>query len=133
MLIASTETHLGLPLWLAMVAMFAIVVARAQLTYWAGRGATAFGTGRFRPASRIAAQQRERAARLIERYGPVAVTFSFLTVGLQTAVNFLAGVARMPFSRYLLSMLIGSAIWAALWTVGGAGVVWAWVALFADE
>lgn len=119
----------AMPLWLAFVVMFCIVAARVQLTYWAGRGATTLGERRLNFVARIGTVQRTRGARLIERYGPFAVTLSFLTVGLQTAVNFLAGATRMPFGRYLVSMLIGSALWAVIWTVGGLGVVWAWLTL----
>ncbi|WP_053206042.1 DedA family protein [Jiangella muralis] len=121
--LAAPESPFGLPLWLGIAVMFGIVVARAQATYWLGRAA---GTGiaRSRWGDRLGRDRLDRAERVVGRYGPVAVTLSFLTIGVQTAVNAIAGATRMPFGRYLAAMLVGSALWAIIWTVGGLGVVW---------
>jgi membrane protein DedA with SNARE-associated domain len=121
--LAAPESPFGLPLWLGIAVMFAIVVARAQVTYWLGRAAGT-GVARSRWADRIGRERLARAEGVVARYGPVAVTLSFLTVGVQTAVNAVAGATRMPFGRYLAAMLIGSAFWAVIWTVGGLGVLW---------
>ena len=121
--LAAPESPFGLPLWIGIAVMFGIVVARAQATYWLGRAA---GTGiaRSRWGDRIGRDRLTRAERVVARYGPVAVTLSFLTIGVQTAVNAVAGATRMPFGRYLAAMLVGSALWAVVWTVGGLSVVW---------
>lgn len=121
--LAAPESPFGLPLWLGIAVMFGIVVVRAQATYWLGRAA---GTGiaRSRWGDRIGRDRLDRAERVVGRYGPGAVTLSFLTVGVQTAVNAVAGATRMPFGRYLAAMLVGSALWAVIWTVGGLSVVW---------
>lgn len=126
---AAPDSPFGLPLWLGVIVMFGIVVARAQLTYWVGRAA---GTGfsRSRWAERIGRDRIARAEATVAHYGPVAVTLSFLTIGVQTAVNFIAGTTRMPFARYLVAMLAGSALWAVIWTVGGLGIIWAWLTVF---
>ncbi|WP_298324792.1 VTT domain-containing protein [Haloactinopolyspora sp.] len=122
--VATPDSPFGLPLWLGIATMFGIVVARAQATYWIARAAGS-GFGRTRWAHRIGRRRIDRAQRVVARYGPAAVTLSFLTVGVQTAVNAIAGATRMPFARYLPAMLAGSALWAVLWTLGGLGVVWA--------
>ncbi len=121
--LAAPDSPFGLPLWLGVAVMFGIVVARAQATYWLGRAA---GTGiaRSRWGERLGRDRLDRAERVVGRYGPVAVTLSFLTIGVQTAVNAVAGATRMPFGRYLAAMLVGSALWAVIWTVGGLSVVW---------
>lgn len=121
--LAAPESPFGLPLWLGVAVMFGIVVARAQATYWLGRAA---GTGiaRSRWGDRLGRDRLARAERVVARYGPVAVTLSFLTIGVQTAVNAVAGATRMPFGRYLTALLVGSALWAIIWTVGGLSVVW---------
>ncbi|TDE13471.1 DedA family protein [Jiangella asiatica] len=125
---AAPESPFGLPLWLGIAVMFGIVVARAQATYWVGRAAGA-GITRSRWGERIGRARLERAERFVARYGPAAVTLSFLTVGVQTAVNAVAGGTRMPFGRYLVAMLLGSAMWAVIWTVGGLGVIWGGIRL----
>lgn len=124
--LAVPESPFGLPLWLGFAVMFLIVVARAQLTYWIGRAAGA-GLAGSRWAERVGPRRIARAENVVARYGPAAVTVSFLTIGVQTAVNLVAGTTRMPFGRYLAAMLVGSAMWAVIWTVGGVGIVWAWL------
>ncbi|PZF82302.1 DedA family protein [Jiangella anatolica] len=121
--LAAPDSPFGLPLWLGIAVMFGIVVARAQATYWLGRAA---GTSiaRSRWGDRIGRERLDRAERFVAHYGPAAVTLSFLTIGVQTAVNAVAGATRMPFGRYLAAMLVGSALWAVIWTVGGLGVLW---------
>ncbi|GAB3566497.1 DedA family protein [Spelaeicoccus albus] len=108
------------------LALMGIVFARAQATYWVGRLA---GTGarRFGAVRRIESRRVSRAEHLLTRYGAPAVTLSFLTVGLQTALNCLAGVGRMPFVRYLFFMLPGCAAWALIYATIGMAALWAWV------
>ncbi|WGW12943.1 DedA family protein [Saxibacter everestensis] len=123
----------GLPFSLVYLALFAIVFARAQLTYWLGRlagvGARRIGWGRRlldRPQVQLAEQR-------LNRYGAPAISLSFLTVGLQTAINALAGAARMPFLKYLLAMLVGCAAWALVYSTIGIAALWAWVAIAAES
>lgn len=108
--------------------LFAIVMLRANATYWLGRGARS-GANRVghNPKSRTARLINSagyvRAERLINRWGPPVVTFSFLTIGVQTMINFCAGVSRMPLRGYLLAVTLGSVIWALVYaTVGVAGL-----------
>ena len=118
----------GRPFWVVYLSLFAIVLARAQATYWLGR---AIGAGVHRSAlARRLGSRLARAERLVGRYGPPAVTVSFVTVGLQTAMNLVAGTMRMRFGRYLLAMVIGSLVWALLYSLGGLAVLAAWWHLF---
>ena len=118
----------GLPFWAVYLSLLGIVFARAQATYWIGR---AIGAGVHRSAlARRLGDRLGRAEDLVGRYGPPAVTVSFVTVGLQTALNLVAGTMRMRFVRYLAAMLIGCLIWALVYSVGGLAVIVTWWSLF---
>ncbi|MEG9226828.1 DedA family protein [Aeromicrobium sp. Sec7.5] len=102
----------------AWLTLFAIVLLRAGSTFAIGRliAAGAARTGEPRPRL-VAATAR------VDRWGPPAVTLSFLTVGAQTVINLAAGLCRMTVPRYLLGLVPGAALWATIWTTIGAGVV----------
>lgn len=118
----------GLPFWQVYLSLLGIVLVRAQATYWIGRAIGA-GVQRTGFAHRLGARLG-RAERLVGRYGPPAVTVSFVTIGLQTAVNLVAGAMRMRFPRYLVAMVVGSLIWALLYSLGGLAVIATWWDLF---
>jgi membrane protein DedA with SNARE-associated domain len=120
----------GVPFWVVYLAAFGIVLVRAQATYWAGRG-VARGTGGTRMAARLGSPRAAAVVARVHRWGPAAVTLSFLTVGVQTLVNLAAGYLRMPFPRYLVALLLGCAAWAAIWTTVGTAAVNGAVALAA--
>ncbi|MFD6178914.1 MULTISPECIES: DedA family protein [unclassified Isoptericola] len=115
-------TIAGVPFWVVYVAAFAIVLVRAQATYWAGRG-VARGTSRGRFAEMLARPGAVAVVDRVHRWGPPAVTLSFFTVGVQTLVNLAAGYLRMPFGRYLVALLAGCAVWAGIWTTVGTAAV----------
>jgi membrane protein DedA with SNARE-associated domain len=118
------ERLAGLPFGGLVAALFAIVVCRAQATYWlargARRGAAATRWGRWVDGPGVA-----RASRVLARWGPPAVTLSFLTVGLQTVMNAAAGASRMRWPVYLVAMLPGCAAWALIYATVGFAVLWA--------
>ena len=113
-----------LPFWQAFAALFVIVMARSNATYWLGRGAVA-GWKRYRGAH---GEVTRRAESLLHSLGPFAVTLSYLTIGIQTAVHLTAGVMRMPLRFYLPAAVVGSAAWAVLYATIGLAVVQAWIA-----
>ncbi|MFT4188859.1 MAG: VTT domain-containing protein [Aeromicrobium sp.] len=102
----------------AWLTFFVIVLLRAGATYGLGR-AMAAGVTRKRPPG----ETMRAATEKVDRWGPPAVTLSFLTVGAQTAINLAAGLAGMTFPRYLLGLVPGAALWATLWTTVGVGLV----------
>ena len=55
------------------------------------------------------------------------MALSFLTVGVQTALNFAAGVLRMPLWRYEVGVVIGALMWAGIYSTIGFAVFEAWV------
>ncbi|MBT8160364.1 MULTISPECIES: DedA family protein [Arthrobacter] len=121
---------LDLPFEAALAALFGVVMVRVNATYWIGRGAAA-GVERTRFAAALKRPQAARAQVLIQRLGPYAVVLTFLTIGLQTAVNFAAGAARMPLRRYLPAAIAGSAIWAFVYATIGLAAIDAWLTVMA--
>lgn len=114
-------TTWNLPYPLVVIALFFIVMARANATYWLGRGAAA-GAGRTRIGALMRAPGYARAVATLHRWGPPAVSVSFLTIGVQSLINLAAGATRMPLRRYLPSVTVGCVMWAFLYaTVGFAG------------
>lgn len=101
----------------AWLTLFGIVLVRAGATFGIGR-AIASSAARGREPGPGLAMAIER----VDRWGPPAVTLSFLTVGAQTVINLAAGLCRMTVPRYLLGLVPGAALWATVWTSIGAGV-----------
>lgn len=111
----------GQPFWIAYSVLFFIAFARTQATYWLGRG-----LGRGMRSTRLGERfgsRLDRAERLINRFGPPVITVAYATVGFQTAAHLAAGAMRMGFGRYLLAMIPGCALWAAIYSLGGFAVL----------
>lgn len=148
----------GQPFWLVVAALFAIVMGRSHLFYWIGRGVnggaarvaerTATGTHAVagpsappadsggvlgRSARLLQAPAMRRGLTLVRRWGPVAVTAAYLTVGIQTAVFVGSGLIRMPYLRFTLASIPGSLAWAFIWGTVGIGAVWAAATLAAHQ
>ncbi|MFH8760408.1 DedA family protein [Streptomyces atroolivaceus] len=113
-------------------ALYVIVLLRAGGTYAVGWLAGA-GARRSKFAGRISSAKFARAERAIQRWGAPVVAVSFLTVGFQTAANFLAGSMRMPLRRYLPALLVGGAAWALIYATAGLGVLQVLGRLFAER
>ena len=140
--------HLGsVPLGVAVAGLFVIVMARSHGTYWAGRGvvrgAQAVHEQEGAPGWWHATIQRleawtdtrsaQRGLGLVRRWGPIAVTLAFLTVGLQTAIFAAAGLVKMPYLRFAIASVPGALVWAVVWATIGFGAVWGAVSLFATS
>ncbi|MFJ3957934.1 DedA family protein [Arthrobacter sp. NPDC090010] len=123
---------LNLPFHVAFPALFVIVMCRANATYWLGRG-TVSGLEKTRLAERLTNSDAGTAKRWIAKWGPGAVVVSFLTIGVQTAVNFTAGAGRMPLKRYLPAVTLGSIIWAFLYATAILALIDTWVGLLAGS
>ncbi|MDV8002337.1 DedA family protein [Rhodococcus sp. IEGM 1408] len=120
------------PFGVAFATLFVIVMLRANATYWLGRGALRGGMLSRKAARHLEGSHMQRAQRLSARYGVIAVPLSFLTIGIQTAVNVSAGFTRMPLRRYLPAVAVECVMWAFLYsTVGMVG--WAAIATLWSE
>lgn len=111
----------GWPVWAVFGAFFVIAMLRSNATYWAGRGLRAGGahTGMARHLDRPAVIRTEA---FVDRWGAPVVALSFLTVGVQTLVNAAAGALRMPLGHYLPATVVGSLLWAMLYTSVGVAL-----------
>ncbi|MEV7972204.1 hypothetical protein [Cellulomonas sp. NPDC089187] len=148
--VAAAYGMAGWPFWAVIGALFVIVMGRSHLFYWLGRGVFS-GAGRLAERVDERGDQpsvdsrwqiwRDHAQRLmrtptarrgldlVHRWGPLAVTFAYVTVGVQTAVFVGSGLLRMPYPRFVLASIPGSIAWAFIWGTVGLGAVWAVVRL----
>lgn len=111
------------PVLAVIVALWFIVMARANATYWIGRG-IAGGTERSKWYGLLESRHYRTAQRWLDRWGAPAVTVCFLTVGVQTMVNLAAGITRMPLRKYLPAVAVGCVLWAIVYgTVGFIGLI----------
>ena len=127
----------GWPFWLVVAALYVIVMCRSHATYWAGRAVSA--GARLETERRIGPRQwlrlldridawsasprAQRGTALVHRWGPLGVAVTYLTVGLHTAVLVAAGLVRMPYLRFTVASLFGSALWAVVWSTVGLGAI----------
>ncbi|MDI3387558.1 VTT domain-containing protein [Streptomyces sp. B-S-A8] len=112
--------------------LYVIVLLRAGGTFAVGWLAGA-GARRSRFGERISQSKFQRVERAIQRWGAPVVAVSFLTIGFQTAANFLAGSMRMPLTRYLPALFAGGACWAMLYATAGIGALELLGRLFAEH
>jgi membrane protein DedA with SNARE-associated domain len=106
------------PYPVAVTVLFVVALLRAGGTYALGRAAQN-GARRTRIAELMARPGFGRMQALITRWGAPVVTLSFLTVGIQTLVNFAAGVTQMPLRRYLPALAFGALLWGFLYATLG--------------
>lgn len=111
----------------AYVFLVVVVHLRAGGTYALGRLARRAGD-RSRAAGLLARPMVRRSEQIVGRFGPPAVSASFLTVGFQSAMNLAAGFLRMPLRYYLPALSVGALIWAGMYLSVGLAVLRAWQA-----
>lgn len=105
------------------VALLAVIgFLRANATYWLARAART-GAGQTGVKALFGSVGYARAERVVARWGAPAVTLCFLTVGVQTMINLVAGATRMPLRSHLPAVGLGSIIWGTLYATVGA-VTW---------
>jgi len=116
------------PFGVTFIFFFLGAFARGNATYWVGRG-IAKGVERTRFHEHLRGQVYRQAQKFIERWGLFAIPLSFLTLGIQSAVNASAGISRMPLRRYLPAVALGALLWSSIYTTVGLAVFYAWLAL----
>lgn len=111
-------------------ALFCIVFCRAGATHLIGRLATRGAERSTRVRTMMASDGYRRAVGLINRWGAPVVSASFLTIGVQTLVQFASGVLRMRARSYVPALVVGSMAWALVYStigiVGFQGIALAW-------
>ena len=113
----------GTPLWLAILAGGLGSLAGAYMWYWVGR---AFG--RLRLRALIARHGRwltlsvadvDRAQAWFDRHGAIAVLLGRLLPTIRTLISVPAGLAQMPFGRFLAWSAVGTFAWTTLLGLAG--------------
>lgn len=113
----------SLPIEVALLFMWIVGIVRTCLVYWAAALA-AKGSARLHRIREAMEHPLYRKARaFINRWGVIAVPLCFLTVGFQTAVIITTGFTRMPLRRWIPAMLIGTLMWAAIYTTIGFAIL----------
>lgn len=126
----------GWPIWAVFLVLALGAYARGNATYWLGRGARS-GSERTRWKRYAAAPVVLAAERWVRRIGPPLVSIGFLTVGVQSAINFAAGALRMPQRYFQPAVIVGALLWSTLYTTVGfavlkavfGGLSWWWAVL----
>ena len=135
----------GLSLAAALIVLFLFSLARSHATYWAGRGVvrgahtvheTDHGFAWWRSMiTHLEAWTNTKAAQrgldLVRGWGPIAVTFAFLTFGLQIAIFASAGLIGMRYTKFTIASIPGAIAWAIVWATVGLGAIWGAIKLFA--
>lgn len=91
----------------------------ASLTYWLARlGGRTMVDGlmrklRVKPGTILRVEQR------FHKYGALMILVGRFLPGMRQLVSIPAGLARMPFWKFLLSTLFGSFLWSLLYIGGG--------------
>ncbi|UYQ76976.1 VTT domain-containing protein [Glutamicibacter sp. JL.03c] len=116
------------PFGVTFIFFFLGAFARGNATYWVGRG-LAKGVEHTRFQKHLHGPVYRRAQKFIGRWGLFAIPLSFLTLGIQSAVNASAGISRMPLRRYLPAVAVGALLWSTIYTTVGLAVFYAWLAL----
>jgi membrane-associated protein len=104
----AAEPGSGLSLPLLAGGVFAAAVAGDAVGYWAGRR---FGRPWLLRSAGRAGRHVERAERFYARYGWWAVVVARFIPWVRTFTPIVAGVARMPYPRFLSANLVGAGCW----------------------
>ena len=103
--------------------MWVVGIVRTSIVYALGALAAEGGARLDRIRKAMDSPLYRKARRLINRWGVVAVPLCFLTVGLQTAVIITTGFTKMPLRRWVPAMLLGTFIWACVYTTIGFAIL----------
>ena len=103
--------------------MWVVGIVRTSIVYALGALAAEGGARLDRIRKAMDSPLYRKARRLINRWGVVTVPLCFLTVGLQTAVIITTGFTKMPLRRWVPAMLLGTFIWACVYTTIGFAIL----------
>ena len=113
----------ALPIEVALAFMWVVGIVRTSIVYALGALAAEGGARLDRIRKAMDSPLYRKARRLINRWGVVAVPLCFLTVGLQTAVIITTGFTKMPLRRWVPAMLVGTLMWACIYTTIGFAIL----------
>jgi membrane protein DedA with SNARE-associated domain len=99
--------------WLGIIA---VVLAGSSNLYWASRlwGRRVLGHPRVSALLRLDADRLAQAERWLERWGVLAIIFGRHVPGLRIPITVVAGTLKVPYSTFVPSVAVSSAVWAAV-------------------
>lgn len=103
--------------------MWVVGIVRTSIVYALGALAAEGGARLDRIRKAMDSPLYRKARAFINRWGVIAVPLCFLTVGLQTAVIITTGFTKMPLRRWVPAMLLGTFIWACIYTTIGFAIL----------
>ena len=103
--------------------MWVVGIVRTSIVYALGALAAEGGARLDRIRKAMDSPLYRKARAFINRWGVIAVPLCFLTVGLQTAVIITTGFTKMPLRRWVPAMLLGTFIWACVYTTIGFAIL----------
>lgn len=107
--------------------MWLVGIVRTSIVFSLGWLAST-GSSRFHKIQYLMDHPLYRSAQLfINRWGVLAVPACFMTVGFQTAVILTTGFTRMPLTRWVPAMLVGTFLWGTIYATVGMSVIWLWL------
>ena len=112
-----------LPFEVALLFMWVVGIVRTSIVYALGALAAEGGSRLARIRNAMNSPLYRKARAFINRWGVIAVPLCFLTVGLQTAVIITTGFTKMPLRRWVPAMLVGTFIWASIYTTIGFAIL----------
>ena len=113
----------ALPIEVALAFMWVVGIVRTSIVYALGALAAEGGARLDRIRKAMDSPLYRKARRLINRWGVIAVPLCFLTVGLHTAVIITTGFTKMPLRRWVPAMLVGTFMWACIYTTIGFAIL----------
>ena len=113
----------SLPVEAAVACLWAIGIIRTSIVFLLGYLAAAGGARLSRIREAMNTPIYQRATAFVNRWGVLAVPLCFLTVGFQTAVIITTGFTKMSLRRWVPAMLVGTFIWAVIYTTVGFAVL----------
>ncbi len=98
----------------------------AIVSYWIARWGGRAAVERWGRYVLIRAHELDRAERWFQRHGDGAVFFGRLLPGIRTFISLPAGVAEMPFGRFVVFSFLGALPWTILFVYVGYGLGSQW-------
>lgn len=115
---AVLAAHAKLNIVLVLLVAFAAAVSGDSLGYWIGYFGGHSLIRRFGKYVRIREQHVQRMEIIFARYGGWFVTFARFFEVLRQVNGLVAGIAAMPFRRFLLFNACGAVLWVGVWGLG---------------
>jgi membrane protein DedA with SNARE-associated domain len=99
--------------WLGIIG---VVLAGSSNLYWASRlwGRRLLGHPRVSALLRLDADRLAQAEGWLRRWGVLAIIFGRHVPGLRIPITVVAGTLRVPYTTFLPSVAVSSAVWAAV-------------------